>query len=198
MLSARFVTAFALAASVGFVAANCGSSSDSSPSSGLGGVACPAGDNASKCTAEQNKAYSDCIIGKCDSALQMCAGAGYKSGNFSGACGPLFACQSKCACGDNACKAACGTGAAECTTCAFQTLLPCFASSNCMAPVCTGTADAGSTGGGASCTALSTCCAAIANPQVKAACQANVTGSMGNEQACAALLGGLRASMQCP
>jgi hypothetical protein len=219
MVRARVVTAFVLAASAGFVAANCGSSSDSG--SGSNPLTCPSGE-ATRCTAEQNKAYADCLVGKCDAAFQMCGGAGYKSGNFSGPCATLLACQSKCGCGDTACRAACGTGSAECLNCSLQTISPCISSSGCMLPVCTGTGTGGAAGagtggtagtgtggtggtgtggtggGGTSCAALNTCCAAIVDAQIKMACQASIAEAMNNDQACAALVAGLRNAHLCP
>jgi hypothetical protein len=220
MVSARAVTAFVLAASAGFVVANCGSSSDSG-SSGLGALSCPSGSNAGMCTAEQNNAYANCLIGKCDTQFQACYGPGYKSGTFSGPCATYLNCVTKCGCGDTACRAACTVGS-ECTTC-LGSVANCALSSGCALPVCngtggtagagtggtagtgtggtagTGTGGAGGTGGGTgNCAALNACCASIANAQLKMACQMQAGLIQGNDQTCAALLSSYRAAAVCP
>jgi hypothetical protein len=226
MVSARLVTAFVLAASVGFVIANCGGSSDSSSSSGV--FSCPMNDQQSKCTAEQNKMYSDCLISKCDAQFQACYGSGYKSGSFSGACGPYLTCISKCGCTDMACKSAC-TITPDCQTCITGMLAGCALSSGCTLPVCTGTGTGGtagagtggtagagtggaggagtggaggSGGGGTGCAALSTCCAAFADAGAKMACQQalaefQMLGAQG-DQACTQAVSLYRQMHLCP
>ena len=84
------------------------------------------------CTQAELDAYSTCFATACDATFQMCYGPGFKSGQFSGACGTYEACASKCACDDTACASACGTPPAACTTClagllscAFSCPLPC-------------------------------------------------------------------------
>ena len=188
MHSARFVTVFALATGVGFAVANCGGSD--STSSTNSGLTCPSNTGTGTCTAEQNKAYGDCVLAKCDSTYQMCLGSGYKSGSFSGPCGSWIGCYAKCNC-DKACQQQCGLPPAECQTCLFEKVTPCATSSGCMAPVCTGggtggsggstgtggggggsTGTGGSGGGGSACTDLMKCCASATNAQIKTACDA--------------------------
>jgi hypothetical protein len=202
MLSARFVTVFGLAATVGFIIANCGGSDSSSTPSGL---ACPTTSGGS-CSAAENKAYGDCIQNKCDGAYQMCLGSGYKSGSFSGACGAWIGCYAKCNC-DKACQANCGQPSGECTTCLTAQVSPCVLSSGCAAPACTGGGTGGSgggtggSGGGGTgtCSDLMKCCAAIADASQKSACQNALTGAMmAGDQYCGLLLTQFRASKLCP
>jgi hypothetical protein len=190
MNSARFLTVFALAAGAGFIAANCGGSDSSSNNNNL--YCGSPGSGA--CTSEQVKPYSDCIQGKCDSAFTACYGAGYKTGSFSGPCGTLITCQSKCGCNDSACRAACGQPSAECQTCGVS-LGTCVASSGCTFPTCGG-ADAGG-GGGTTCADLKKCCDSIADAAQKAQCNMFYEQVKGVEQACAGSLNIYRASKVC-
>jgi hypothetical protein len=188
MLSARFVTVFGLAATVGFIIANCGGS-DSSSTNNLN---CPPSNTgAGTCSAEQTKAYSDCLQNKCDSAYQACFGSGYKSGSFGGACGTWIGCYAKCPCGDTACRGACGLPPADCQACTVNQLGPCQMNAGCTYPTCTGTGTGGSGGGtggsggggaggggGGTCSDLAKCCNSLADASQKSACNMAVTGAM--------------------
>jgi hypothetical protein len=204
MLSARFLTVFAFAAGVGFVAANCGGSDSSSSSNNL---VCPTKTGTGTCTAEQNKAYSDCVTSKCDAQYQMCLGAGYKSGSYGGPCGAWVGCTAKCGCDDQNCRTACGLPPMECQTCFTGQLTACLGSSGCTAPVCTGTGTGGSgggtggTGGGSgTCNDLMRCCASMTNPQLQMACNAQynaLKGQAGSDNACGMVAAQYKASGLC-
>jgi hypothetical protein len=219
MFSARFLTVFALAAGFGFVVANCGSSDDAGSSSN--NLNCPSNTGGGTCTAEQNKAYSDCIIGKCDAKYQACLGAGYKSGSYSGPCGTWIGCTAKCGCGDMMCRSACGLPDQACQTCFSGELAQCVLASGCTAPVCTGGGTGGSGGGtggsgggtggsgggtggsggggGGTCADLMKCCNAMTNADSKASCNQAYMGVMaGGDQACGGVLAIYRANKLCP
>jgi hypothetical protein len=146
MISARFVTVFALAAGVGFIVANCGGSDSSSATNGL---SCPTSSGTAACTAAQVKPYSDCVESKCGSAFQECYGSGYKSGSFSGPCGTWIGCYAKCNC-DKTCQSACGLPPAECNTCLSTKVTPCVLGAACTYPMCNGTGGSGGAGGSGS------------------------------------------------
>jgi hypothetical protein len=207
MFSARFVTVFALAAGVGFVAANCGSDGGSSST---GGLNCPP-TGQSNCTAEQTKPYTDCIFSKCDSQYQACFGAGYKSGSFGGTCQAYIACFSKCGCGDNACRAACPAPTGECQTCLTQ-LGTCTIGAGCTPPTCGGGGAGGGGGGGGggagggggggsgTCADLMKCCASATNASIKQACEAQynaLKGQAGSDMACGLIAGQYKAGGLC-
>ena len=143
MFSARFVTVFGLAATVGFAAASCGSSDSSSSSSGL---TCPTSSGTGTCTAAQNKAYGDCVQSKCDGAYKMCFGDSYKSGSFGGPCAVWIGCSAKCNC-DTTCMGTCGLAPPDCRTCLMGPLTQCVVKSSCVPPVCSGGGTGGSGGG---------------------------------------------------
>jgi hypothetical protein len=218
MFSARFVTVFGLAATVGFIVANCGGSDSSSNSNGLN---CPATNGGVTCNAEQTKAYGDCLQSKCDTAFQGCYGAGYKSGSFSGACGTWIGCYAKCSC-DKTCQAMCGAPPAECLTCISAQVSPCVTSSGCVSPTCTGTGTGGSGGGGSggasgtggsgaggagggggggggTCADLTKCCNSLADANQKATCNMAVMASMsaGGDFYCGQVLMVYKASGVC-
>jgi hypothetical protein len=213
MFSARFVTVFALAAGIGFMASNCGSSDDGGSSNN--NLNCPSNTGTGTCTAEQNKAYSDCIISKCDAQYQACLGAGYKSGSYSGPCGAWIGCTAKCGCGDTACRSACGLPDATCQACFTGQLATCVTSSGCTAPVCTGTGTGGTgggtggTGGGTGgtggsttggCGALMKCCASANNASIKSACEAQynaLKSQAGSDMACSLLAGQYKMAGYC-
>jgi hypothetical protein len=209
MSSARVVTAFALAASVGFIVANCGGSSSSDTNSAINNISCSMS-GTSTCTAAQTKPYTDCLFSKCDAAFTACYGSGYKSGTFSGPCSTYITCLSKCGCSDSACRTACGQPSAECISC--ETMIgTCVLSAGCMYPTCTGAAGAdgaagaggaggagGTGGGGSGCAGLTACCNAMTMAAQKAQCLQAVSGLMSNDQACSSLLAVYRAGQQCP
>src|SRR4029077_8431019 len=85
--------------------------------------------NSNGCTAEQNQVYDDCVFDRCDAPYQMCFGAGYRSGTFSGPCGSYVNCLARCSCNDTACRGACGTVDTACQNCLFDQLVSCVMSS---------------------------------------------------------------------
>ena len=217
MHTARFLTVFALAAGAGFIVANCGGSDSSSNS---GGLTCPnSSGSTGTCSAEQTKAYGDCVQSKCDSAYQACLGSGYKSGSFGGACGSWIGCYAKCNCDKN-CQGLCAAPPAECQTCLIAQVTPCQLNSGCTPPTCTGTGGSGggggsggsagtggsggggtggTGGGGLTCSDLMKCCNAMTDAMMKASCQQALAGVMaGGDQACGGVLSIYRASGLCP
>jgi hypothetical protein len=158
-----------------------------SPGGGAGGALanpnptglCPA--DTATCTQVEWNAYTTCIANACDSQYQVCLGAGYRSGTFTGPCGPWAQCLSGCGCGNAGCRAACPDQTADCASC-YASVSTCLLS--CNIPACAVTAgapDAGAGGGtdaasggdaaaGANCAALLACCNAISDPTQKSDC----------------------------
>jgi hypothetical protein len=198
MRIARLSMILVSAAVLGFALASCGGDSGSGAPGGsaTSGFFCPS-TNASSCKQSDVDAYGSCVQGKCGTQMKVCFGDNFQSGTFGGSCGTWASCYGKCACGDTACRGACGLPAGECTTC-LQMISSCTASSGCMAPVCSA-ADAGTTPTGGTCADLQACCNAIASPQIKTGCNAQVTaGASGGAQYCSTVLMGFRAAKQCP
>jgi hypothetical protein len=201
MRIARLSLVFVSAAVFGFALASCGGDSGSGGPGGgsaTSGLFCPTS-NASSCKQADVDAYGSCVQGRCGTQMKACFGDNFQSGTFAGPCGTWIGCYGKCACGDTACRGACGLPSGECTTC-LQTVTTCTNSSGCTAPVCSPSgADAGSPPAGGTCADLQTCCNAITNAQVKAGCNANATsGASAGGQYCGSVLMGLRAAKQCP
>jgi hypothetical protein len=183
-------------------AMGCGGGSDPVPGGGslkpVNGVCPPS--STSTCKQADLDTYSNCIIGKCDSAYRTCLGDGYKTGTFGGACGTYVACTQKCNCGDTACTTACGQPPAECTSCLTGTLAACVTGSGCSTPACyttTSLPDGGLPGGGGTCADLMRCCASMTG-QMKTACDMQYNAvKAGGDSACGAAFGVYKAAMIC-
>jgi hypothetical protein len=197
MRIARLSMGLVSVAVLAFALGSCGGDSGGGGpgSSATSGFFCPS-TNASSCKQSDVDAYGTCVQGKCGAETKLCFGDNYQNGTFAGACATWAACYGKCACGDTACRTACGAPTGECTSCLLK-ISTCTTTSGCTPPVCT--ADAGSTPVGGSCADLQACCNSIANAQVKASCNAQVTAAAtAGAQYCTTVLTGLRGAGQCP
>ena len=160
------------------------------------------GASTSTCTQAETDSYNSCITGMCDTQYQAALGSGYKTGSYGGACGTYITCTQACACNDTACYMKCGQPDAACTT-ALTSASTC-AMNKCPPPAClTAGKDAGtsgtsgSSGGGMhTCAELMACCAKIADPNTKSACDQTYTAVMSSDANCNAVYPSYAAS--CP
>ncbi len=145
----------------------------------------------------------NCMTTKCDSAYQVCLGAGYKTGNFSGgACQTYMDCVTTCDCSDSACYDGCsdklGSDMSDpCLSCLVNDLGSCEMS-NCAAEcgISSGLGGAGG-GSGAGCAALSACCAALgADSPMKPSCDSVLASN--NDTACSSAYDTWKAGGICP
>ncbi len=124
-------------------ASSSGSGTSGSNASGGSGIKqCPTS-TTSTCTDAENQAYGSCLQDKCNSEYSKCFGADYKSGKFSGSCGPYITCTQACPCNDTACTSKCAAPTSECTTC-LQGFSSC--SQQCPVPACATGGSSGSSG----------------------------------------------------
>lgn len=141
------------------------------------------------------KAYTDCAQAKCDAKYQVCLGANYKSGDFTGGvCSDFMKCVNACPCDDKytSCQQGCfGKAGSACTSCLTTELSGCI-QANCSAELQAcgsgsgaggSSSGAGGTGGGvpgactgaAQCSAQAPVCCSLQGQSfctVDAACQA--------------------------
>jgi hypothetical protein len=159
------------------------------------------------CTVEESRAYTDCVLDRCDLPYQACLGARYRSNDFGGPCGLYVTCYASCPCGDDACRAACGTPSSACQTCLLNQAVPCVQQAGCPTPICRGVdagsdarLDASSDAGAAGCADLMKCCASATNLSIKMACDAQVAALkdlQGSDQSCAQLASQYRMAGLC-
>src|SRR5215467_13900780 len=91
---------------VAWVVVGCSSSdTTTSNASGRGSLGACYGTEGQTCTGVDT--FESCLESHCDSQAKACYGSGYKSGNFSGPCGPFISCISQCNCGDTTCQSGC-------------------------------------------------------------------------------------------
>lgn len=150
-----------------------GSGTSGSGTSGGSGIK-QCASTGSTCTDAENTTYGNCLQNKCDATYSKCFGADYKTGTFSGSCGPYITCTQACACNDTACTSKCPSPTSECTTC-----LGSFASCSamCEAPACatggsSGTSGSSGSSGSKTCADLKACCDKIPAGQMKDSCNA--------------------------
>lgn len=167
-----------------------GANATSTSSSGTAGntskfQSCASSSTPASCKQSDLDTYSSCVQDKCDTEYQKCYGAGYKDGNFGGACGTYVACVQKCGCNNTSCVTACGQPDSDCSTC-LQGFATC--SQGCTLPACyaesTPDSGAGSTATH-TCAQLTACCAKVASGALQDAC--NSTASSGQDAQCSAV-----------
>jgi hypothetical protein len=159
-----------------------------------------AGNSSNSCTPAEINAHNMCVGSKCLDAYSQCLGPAFKdTGVVGGLCGTWFTCFNACNCGDFQCWAACGMPPAACTTClenagkCQETMCP---EPACLKPKLDGGVGGADGGAGGSCDDLKKCCDAIADANLKAAC--NAQAGMGNAGTCGATLSGFKAGGLCP
>jgi hypothetical protein len=173
-----------------------GSSSGGSSSGGFKQCASP---TQSSCSQADLDTYNNCVLAACDADYKECYGSNYKSGDFSGgSCSSLIACESKCACNDTACSAACLKGPdggiaidPTCSACS-QKLGTCVSGTTCTVPACMKTGSSSGTSGtsgssgssGQTCATLQACCDKITDATFKSACQSAHDSASGNDATC--------------
>lgn len=92
-----------------------GCSSSTTPSSTTNSSTCGALNSPSN---PEDKACEDCMAASCNAELSACYGSGYKTGNFSGPCGPVATCTCSCPEGDLSCLTGCAEkGGTTCEDC---------------------------------------------------------------------------------
>ncbi len=180
-------------ASLALLAVACGSDGDSNSSNGSGGSTSAAsggsggkasgtsggtasGGTSSSCdpTADPTgsgmacPAYVECAAAKCGTEYETCLGAGYATGDFSGAsCETFMECTTGCNC-DSSCSQGCFDNAgAACSDCLLNTIGNCV-TTNCFSELlsCSGGGSGGTGAGGTTgttgttktCADLQTCC----------------------------------------
>ncbi len=195
MTSNHFVIRTVLCLSTLTLAIACSSSTTGSDSSGgtsgASGTTGPSGTSidkcggttsTSKCTAAELKPYNECFVTACDSKFGECYGAAWKTGTFTGPCGTYLTCFNACACGDEACYAACPQPSDECTACRVNSSA---CSDGCKLPACGGA----TTGSSKACADLAACCAKIESPSFKTNCDQSIETSGTDAELCATFLG---------
>ncbi len=138
----------------------------------------------STCTDAETAAYSSCLQDKCDATYSKCLGPDYKSGTFSGDCGPYITCTQACACGDTKCSMACQSKlTSACTTC-LGGLGSC--SEMCEAPACATGGSSGTSGssGSKTCADLKACCDKIPAGQMKDSCNGTYDAIKSMDSSC--------------
>ena len=143
----------------------------------------------STCTDAETAAYSSCLQDKCDATYSKCFGADYKTGKFSGSCGPYITCTQACACGDNACLTKC-TFTDACKTCLIPAVSDC--SAMCEAPACatggsSGTSGSSGSSGSKTCADLKACCDKTPAGEMKDSCNGTYDAIKSMDSSCNAV-----------
>jgi hypothetical protein len=141
--------------------------------------------------------YVECQEMACAAQYEMCLGANYKSGDFSGgACEESLICQTSA---PDPCTATCEQSA-ECLNC-FLGFLSCAGSCtppDCATPEGSTPIPAGTIATGGTCEDLADCCAAVPADQT-ADCNSALEGVMaGGDAACGLLVTTYRLAGECP